>query len=137
MVKRVRKRIRIKLNEEDFAFAIHEGRNGISKQRNLHAHIVFSSAYQGKKLDIIDVNYQNSIGIGRSFLRRRVITCAVVRLKNPILDLLDYVLIPMPEQVISILHVQNICGKMQFRKKKSLSCWRNWSSCQIRVELNL
>jgi len=50
--KRVRERIPVKLSEEDFGFAVHEGRQGINKQRNLHAHVVFSSVKDGKKLDI-------------------------------------------------------------------------------------
>jgi len=50
--KRIRERIPVRLSESDFGFAIHEGRQGINKQRNLHAHVVFSSTKDGKKLDI-------------------------------------------------------------------------------------
>jgi len=50
--KRIRERVPVRLSESDFGFAIHEGRNGVNKQRNLHAHVVFSASKDGKKLDI-------------------------------------------------------------------------------------
>jgi len=129
------RRIKARLDENDFGIAIHDSK-GISGERNLHAHIVFSSKtrVEGKEysLNLTKVELKNLYREWESFLQERGYTLrrSPVREPHSIMGLPGCVTIPGRGFLTGISREQSSIGERRLSVSGWRGCWSELPGCR-------